>query len=425
MVSARAKRPGTFTPTDLVERTIHRRAVEAVIWGMPVVCFDLMYRSMVRVTKGVFNQVLYWSRLPEPRSPTANPEAISLLPFINTKDVGAVVLEIPAAHEGAINGTVLDCWQAPLGDVGPAGADKGKGGKYLILPPGHDLAVPDGYLAMPSSTYQGYGLLRSSLWSAEEPDVTRAVAHGRRIALYPLAQAAHPPQTIFVDAIDVVFDSSIPYDVRFFESLDRMVQSEPWLERDRAMIGQLKSIGIEKGKPFKPDAKTRRILTAAAIEAQALLEVRSDTNSPSFYEGEQWTNLKAFMPRPAATDQFYLVSIRDNEGRPLNGGGSYRLHVPENAPVKQSWSATGYDRLTHDFIRNVLRASRSSQSPGLQKNPDGSVDIYFGPKPPSGKQSNWVPTSADGDFEVVFRLYGPEPPLFDKTWKLPDIEKTN
>ena len=71
----------------------------------------------------------------------------------------------------------------------------------------------------------------------------------------------------------------------------------------------------------------------------------------------------------------------------------------------------------------MQRASQSSQNPELQKNDDGSVDIYFGPKAPAGKESNWVPTSADGKFEVLFRLYGPEKPLFDKTWKLPDIEK--
>ena len=66
--------------------------------------------------------------------------------------------------------------------------------------------------------------------------------------------------------------------------------------------------------------------------------------------------------------------------------------------------------------------SRSSQNPDLQKNADGSVDVYFGPKAPAGKQTNWIPTNPGGKFEVLFRLYGPEKPLFDKTWKLPDIE---
>jgi hypothetical protein len=97
--------------------------------------------------------------------------------------------------------------------------------------------------------------------------------------------------------------------------------------------------------------------------------------------------------------------------------------VPANAPVSQYWSATVYNRATHAFVRDALRPSRSSQSPDVQKNPDGSVDIYFAPKAPARKESNWVPTDPNGGFEVLFRLYGPEKPFFEKLWKLPDIEK--
>ena len=150
----------------------------------------------------------------------------------------------------------MDCWQAALEDVGPAGVDKGKGGKYLITPPGYADKVPDGYIVLPSSTYQGYALLRSIIKSRSDADVARGVAYGRRIRLYPLSQAANPPETVFHDAFGTVFDSTIPYDLRFFQSLDRMVQTEPWLERDKAMIDMLKTIGIEKGKPFDPDDET-------------------------------------------------------------------------------------------------------------------------------------------------------------------------
>jgi hypothetical protein len=125
----------------------------------------------------------------------------------------------------------------------------------------------------------------------------------------------------------------------------------------------------------------------------------------------------------AGGGSFYLMTIKDKRGKPFDGGSMYRLHVPPNAPVRQFWSATAYDRATHALIRNLPRSSRSSQSPGLQKNADGSVDVYFGPKAPAGKESNWVPTSASGKFEVLFRLYGPEKALFEKTWKLPDIEE--
>ncbi|WP_342636111.1 DUF1214 domain-containing protein [Rhizobium sullae] len=107
----------------------------------------------------------------------------------------------------------------------------------------------------------------------------------------------------------------------------------------------------------------------------------------------------------------------------MDGGQTYRLAVPANAPVQQYWSATVYDSATHAFIRDKERFSRSSQNPDLQTNADGSVDIFFGPKARAGKESNWIPTSADGGFEVLFRFYAPEKPLFDKTWVLPDIER--
>src|SRR6476661_8914859 len=152
-----------LTPAELDERMLHRRAIEAVIWGMPAVNYDLMYRAAVREANGDFNQVIYWSRLPDWKiqTLTPNPDSIYLTPFINTKDVGPVVLEIPPADEGSITGTVMDLWQSPLEDVGPAGVDKGQGGKYLILPPGCKDEVPEGHIPMASDTYEGYALLRS------------------------------------------------------------------------------------------------------------------------------------------------------------------------------------------------------------------------------------------------------------------------
>jgi len=440
---------------DLARRAIERRAVEAVIWGMPAVNFDLMLQAMIGSAKGKPNQIVYWSRLPDWKNQTLtpNPDVIYLMPFFNTKDAGPMVLEIPPANGGVINGTVMDAWQVPLEDVGPAGVDKGKGGKYLILPPNHSAAIPDGYIALPSMNYQGYALLRSILRSGSDADVATAVAYAKRIKLYPLSQAASPPATTFVDAIDVVYDSTIPYDLRFFLSLDRVVQMEPWLARDRLMIDILKSVGIEKGKPFNPDARTRDILTSAALEARAFLEIKYQDVFKPYFDISRWAvpgspdYLKAsqngfsdpnaypfdsrglvftfafFTPKHLGEGQFYLMTVKDKDGQNFDGSKSYRLTVPANAPVNQYWSATVYDRATHGLIRDMPRSGRGSQSQGLQKNPDGSVDIYFGPTTPAGRDANWVPTNPSGQFEVLFRFYGPEKPLFVKTWKLPDIER--
>jgi hypothetical protein len=453
---AQEKNLQAFSPTELTERTLHRRAVEAVIWGMPAVNAELMFQAMLAAKAG-FNQVVYWSRPInwKDQTLTPNPDTIYLNPYYNTKDVGPIVLEIPpASDEGSITGSIDDAWQTALEDVGPAGVDKGKGGKYLILPPGHKDKPPDGYIALPSATYTGFVILRSNLKSGSDADIAKAVAYGKRIKLYPLSQAAHPPPTKFVDVYDVSFDSTIPYDLRFFQALDRFVQREPWLERDKVMIDQLKTIGIEKGKPFNPDANTQKILNGAASEAHAWLDLKYETLfTTPFNEGTHWqlptlpgvsegmmTNfaepnaypvdgrgvaysMAYFSAKHLGAGQYYLMTIGDRNGQPFDGAANYRLTVPANAPVKLYWSATVYDRKTHALIRNLSPSSRSSHTPGLQKNTDGSVDIYFGPKAPADQESNWVPTSAEGKFEVLFRLYGPEKPFFDKTWKLPDIEK--
>jgi hypothetical protein len=303
MITTTTGRANTkFSDADLAARTIHRRAVEAVIWGIPAVNFDLMYQSHVREAKGAINQISYWSRIPNWKNQTLtpNPDTIYFMPFFSTKDAGPMVLEIPPADEGSITGTIMNCWQEALEDVGPAGVDKGKGGKYLITPPGFTDKAPDDYLHLPSTNYQGYALLRSIIKSRSDDDIAKAVAYGRRVKLYPLATAANPPQTTFVDAVDIVFDGVIPYDVRFFDSLNRMVQIEPWLERDRAMIDALKSIGIEQGKPFKPDQKIADTFASAAAEAKAWFDVRYETGYAPYNSGSRW-----FFP----ADESYVKAV--------------------------------------------------------------------------------------------------------------------
>ena len=145
-----------------------------------------------------------------------------------------MVIEIPPANGGSITGSIDSLWQTAIEDVGPAGVDQGAGGKYLVLPPGYDGKPPKGYIALKSETYRGYALLRSILISNTEADIGRAVDYGKRVKIYPLSQAANPPPTFYVDASNRLFDGSIPFDIRFFESLDRVVQQEPWLARDRA-----------------------------------------------------------------------------------------------------------------------------------------------------------------------------------------------
>jgi len=422
---------------------------------MPAVNYDLMRQAMCRDARGEMNQIVYWSRLFDWKNQmlTPNPDVIYAMPFFDLSAVGPMVIEIPPAGEdGSITGTIMDCWQAPLEDVGPAGKDAGAGGKYVVLPPGYAGSVPEGFLALRSSNLEGYALLRSIPRSRSDEDVARAVAYAKRIGFYPLDQSATPPPTAFIDAIDVVFDSTIPYDIRFFQSLDRIVQHEPWLDRDKAMIDVLRTIGIEKGKAFHPDADKRTLLGAAAREAHESLDARFEASLKPFYEDARWcvplpeelgetaptgyekTDAYSVDARGVAVSysfstvknpgagQAYLLTIADADGDPLDGSNAYRLLVPPDAPVRQYWSAVAYDRVTHALMRNIERPSRSSLTPELAREQDGSVELVFAPIAPNA-DANWIPTSAGEQFEVLFRFYGPEPPFFEKRWRLPDIER--
>jgi hypothetical protein len=447
---------GALAQNSPQERLIRSRAVDSVIWAMPAVNYDLMLQEMLSKTDAKVNQVVYWGRPLDwhNQTLTPNPDAIYFMAFFNTKD-GPIVLDLPPGDtDGSFNANIVNVWQMPLEDAGLLGADKGNGGKYLILPPGYADKAPDGYIALQSDTFGGYMLFRSNLKSHNSADVARSIAYGKRFKAYPLARASNPAPTTFADAKDVTFDSTIRYDASFFEHLDRIVQSEPWLQRDRAMIDPLKSLGIEKGKSFKPDDATKAQLTSATREAGTWLEAKYDAGLPPFFSAtSRWTypappdfvkvaqesyadlNLYPVDNRGMVysyayigikrlgVGQFYLISIRDKDGQSFDGGNTYRLTVPANPPVEQYWSVTAYDRQTHALIKNMPRASRSSQIPELQKNADGSVDIYFGPAAPAGKDANWVPTDPARKFELMFRAYAPTKALFEKSWVLSDVEK--
>lgn len=441
---------------DLTRRSIERRAIEAVIWGMPAVNYDLMLQEMLNKTSAKRNEIIYWSRPVDWKNQTLtpNPDALYFMVFFDTS-AGPVVIEVPPAEGGSSFAANIDTiWQMPLEDAGPQGADRGAGGKYLILPPGHKEKAPDGYIALPSETFGGYALLRSNLASHGDADIAKALAYGKRLKVYPLSQAANPPATKFTDANGILYDSTIPYDLRFFQSLDRVVQSEPWQTRDKAMIDQLKTIGIDKGKPFAPTAKTVEILNRAAAEAGKLIDQMYNDGFPPFFATSKWA-VPAFPSlvqsgssgyaeaasypvdaraltysigyvgiKRLGTAQLYLIAGKDKDGAPLDGGQTYRLHVPGNVPVEQYWSVTAYDRQTHALIKDLRRASRASNASEVQKNADGSVDIHFAAKAPPGKEANWVPTDPNRKFELLFRLYAPKKELFEKKWVLPDVEKS-
>jgi hypothetical protein len=441
---------------SVLEQVSQARAVEAVIWGIAAVNFDRMREALLRDTGGQDNQLVYWSRPSDWKNQllTPNTDALYILPFFDTSKTGPVVLEIPPADDGTIVGSIMDCWQIPLEDVGPAGADQGNGGRYVILPPGAAEPTSADYIVLASQNYPGYALLRAVPATGSEQDVAKAAEYLKRIKLYPLEQANDPPQTTFLDATGVVFDARIPYDLRFYRSLDRIIQTEPWLERDRAMIDILASIGLEKGTPFAPDDLTVEMLSTALTRAHAWFDARYGGFGGFFPDSRWFFPVDMSLARAAVSgfsdhdeypidargltyywgfssikhagaNQLYLFATDDASGDPLNGSRGYRLHVPADVPVGQYWSATAYDRETHTLIRDVSHASRSSLTPDLETNNDGSVDLHFGEQPPNGTTSNWIPTRSGEQFEVIFRFYGVQPPVLEKIWKLPDLENVS
>lgn len=444
------------TPSSVSDSLLHARAVQAVIWGMPAVNYDLMLQEMLTKTTGKVGQVIYWGRPLDfhNQTLTPNPDALYFIVFVNTKD-GPVVLDLPPGDDnGSFNGQIVTLWQMPLADAGLLGTDKGKGGKYLVLPPGYKDEVPAGYIPLQSDTFGNYMLFRANFKSHADADVQASINYGKRMKVYPLSAAAHPPETIFTDVKDIDFDSTIKYDASFFDHLNNVIQSEPWIDRDRVMIDQLASLGIEKGKPFQPTEQMKSIFNSATQDARAFLYAKYDQGFPPFFSPTShwmfptypdlvkavqvgYADLNTYPVDKRAVGysyafiaiknlgagQMYLISIKDKNGDAFDGSKTYKQTVPPNAPVKQYWSLTAYDRDLHTLIKGVNRASRSSQIPELQKNPDGSIDIFISPKAPDGKESNWIPTDPNRKFELMFRAYAPTDALFKKTWVLPDVEK--
>jgi hypothetical protein len=295
-------------------------------------------------------------------------------------------------------------------------------------------------------------LLRSILDSASEKDLQAGNGLVKQVKIYPLAKAANPPAQRLIDLSDVMFNGVIKYDETFFTILARVLNEETLQPRDMQMMGMLLPLGIEKGKEFKPDVATLPLLNSAAKEAHAWLMDKAATDGTPWWPDSQWcipsppitmpTGFKWEMPTyfgvdaraialsqyfcPTAklgTGSFYFAAFHDHSGNPLDGAITYRLHVPANVPVSQFWSVTIYSLETSSFFLNAPNLTLGSLDQDLKKNADGTVDIYFGPKPSAGKESNWLYTQPGQKWFPWFRVYGPEKAIFDKSFKLPDIDK--
>jgi hypothetical protein len=433
-----------YSAEQLARRTVERRAVEAAIWGMPVVNTDAMRQAY-------FRDICYFSKPADWHFQVTTPNASTNYIYFNynLKD-GPVVLEIPAAVGAGLLGAITNAWDEPLTDIGPAGDDQGKGGKYLLLPPDFKGEPPPGFFPLRFSTYNGYSLFRAIPAGSTDAELAASLALVKQLRVYPLAAQNSPPEQRFIDIHGKTFDGIADFDERFFASLNRMVQAEPVQARDLVMMGMLRSIGIEKGKPFEPDAAMQDILRVAAQEARAqFVEGLTSYSQPWWpdrrwsppdargietaftfltadaldVDARGWANFAAFaLPKKTGESLVYLFTFRDRSGERLSGEWNYTVRIPPKVPAKQYWSMIVYDVLTAALMREAPTVTLDSYNQAMQRNADGSLDIYFGPKAPEGGEANWIYTRPGRAFFPCMRFYGPEKPLFDKTWVLPDIE---
>ena len=429
----------------------YKRAFELAVWAMPALGI-YGFRRATLALGGEDNTILAWSKVAGPNAEllTANDVTPYVLAMTDLQK-GAVVVEVPAATDKAVlYGQIVDHWQWAIADVGPIGMDKGKGGKYLLLPPDYKGDIPEGYLVLHSPGYRVYFAFRS----IKKPGATTedAYAYSKTLKMYYLND---PKPTKFLDPSDKRFASLPSYDENMFKDMYDIFTVEPVKEQDKIMMGYLKYLGIEKGKPFNPDETTKKAMRQAAADFYYYMQymlthpskemlywpdrrwqdvLTPDQNGNFSYVMKDWIDLDmranryffaTYYPRSyySPPANIYIYTMLDKDGNPIDGNKLYKIKIPKDMPVKQFWALVLYDADTWAFIYTKERKMgiSSYQMDKLKKDDDGGVTLYFGPEPPEGLESNWIPTGGKRIAPSI-RFYGAKESIIDRSWKMPDVE---
>ena len=436
------------TAERLLELQKLNRAIEVYLTQMMPVSEIALREGMRAFGAKKPTQVVIWEKLMDAQTVllTANTETVYAMSHLDLKTDGPTVVEAPPHMLGFLQ----DGLQRYIADIGPLGPDKGKGGKFLILPPGFSGSVPEGYFVARSPTYSVTFAVRGF---QAEGKTDQAVGLMKQIKVYPLAKASSPPPMEFMNGSRRDIDTLFPDNFRFFELLAMLVDEEPLDSFGPLERSQMQAIGIEKGKPFKPDDKTKALLSEAARLGGAMARANTYASaSPGvfYYPDRKWQhvpdgmtytftregapqidarnnvyymaagNSPAMMDKNVGQGSQYLWTYRDADGNFLDGAKNYKLHVLPNIPANNFWSVVVYDALSRSELQNGQPFPSVSSYTKPSVNADGSIDIVFGPDEPKQK-GNWIKTVPGKGWFPIFRFYGPASPYFDKTWKLEDI----
>ncbi|MFT3685314.1 MAG: DUF1254 domain-containing protein [Phycisphaerales bacterium] len=369
---------------------------------------------------------------------------------------GPWVVEVPP---GPFIGLVDDHHQGWVMDMGLPGPAGPKGGKHLILPPGYKGDVPQGYFVGKSLSNIAFVAVRSMPQNGDQKGALEAL---RKLRIYPLSAAGDPTGKMlnFIDVSDRAIDSSClkwEDNLQYWEKLNEVIQSEPLVEKFFPMYGQLAALGIEKGKPYKPNARMTGILERAAkVGREQMLVSAFASNRPDRMAWPdrkwEWASLvpgsvqfetpggidleardrwfaqaivtsPAMFRRDAGAGSLYWLGHRDITGAYLDGGKTYKLTVPLPVPGKLFWSLTVYDNQTRSQIAADQNKAALRSLFELKDKTGSSVDLYFGPHAPTGHEDAWIQTLPGKGWFSYFRIYGPEKPAFDGSWKPGDFQE--
>jgi len=465
-------RPTKETTQTLRDELLFQRATQTYLWALPLINTLGMKTGSEKVFGAGYNVLPIWKQRLDARTlvTTPNSDVIYAMSYVDLGKDGPMVFEAPPNLQGIL----LDFWQRPIpvdggkffGDVGLPGPDAGKGGKFLLLPPGYKGEVPEGYYVYRSGTNNVFIFLRS--FYQDPKNLTPAVALVEQSKIYPLngKDTAKPMQ--FPNASGVPANMLPISDGSAFVQLKKLVDSDDANLAESDSLGMLAAIGIIKGQPFNPDAKTRAILDRAAKTAYKMSRVIGFQEAVSgrdfrVYPDRHWVNPMAdgTPEKPAGpldlgwkrtaggyldldlriwffTDYYsispgmisqipgkgakYMIGFTDSKGTPLSGGGNYRVNLPANIPAANFWSMTLYEAENASGLANGQPFPSLGSRDKPVQNADGSTDLYLGPKAPKGKQGNWLATVPGKGYFAIIRLYGPTEAAINKSWKPGDID---